>query len=320
ILQFSISVFLIMGTLTVFQQLRFIQGKDLGYGKDQVLVIRGVSALEGKDQAFKEAANRLGQVHSATLSNYLPTPSSRSSGPLMLEEDPSQEKTLNLQKWIVDPDYLATLELKLVSGRNFDQARLATDSTGVILNEKAVAVLGKTPQSVLGTRFVDNFDEGSVSTVIGVVRDFHYESLRDQVGALGLMMGREQANVLALKLQGGEVSRTLTELGEIWRSMAPGHPFEHYFMDESFNNSYQAEQRLGKLFMLFTILSIFIACLGLLGLAAFNAQKRVKEIGIRKVMGAKGEQIVYRLSMDFLKLVGISILVALPLGRFAIDR
>jgi putative ABC transport system permease protein len=134
------------------------------------------------------------------------------------------------------------------------------------------------------------------------------------------MMGNQQPEYLALKLQGGEVSRTLSELEELWKSMAPGQPFEHYFMDDSFNNSYQAEQRLGKLFLLFTFLSIFIACLGLLGLAAFNAQKRVKEIGIRKVLGAGVGQIAYRLSVDFLKLVGISILIALPLGWFAMNR
>lgn len=320
ILQFSISVFLIMGTLTVFQQLRFIQGKDLGYEKNQILVIRGVNALEGKSQAFKEATTRLGTVQSATLSSFLPTPSARSSGPLMLEEDQSQEKTLNLQKWIVDPDYLPTMELKLVSGRNFDPSRSATDSSAVILNEKAVAILGKTPEGVLGTRFVDNFDQGAPKTVIGVVQDFHYESLRNEVGALGLMLGSAPSDYLVVKLQGGEASRTLSDLGELWGSMAPGQPFEHYFMDDSFNNSYQAEQRLGKLFILFTVLSIFIACLGLLGLAAFNAQKRVKEIGIRKVLGAKVGQIVYRLCVDFLKLVGISIVVALPLGWFAMDR
>src|SRR5690606_29286952 len=320
ILQFSISVFLIMGTLTVHQQLEYIQGKDLGYEKQQILIVRGVDALEGRATAFKEAVSQLGQVRSTTLSSYLPTPSSRSSGPLSLEEDQSQEKTLTLQKWSVDKDYLSTLGLELVSGRNFDLDRFSTDSTGVILNEKAVAIMGMTPETVLGTRFVDNFDNNAVSMVIGVVKDFHYESLRDEVGALGLMMTRNRPSNLALKLEGGNISRTLSEIGGIWNGMAPAQPFEHYFMDDAFNDSYQAEQRLGKLFVLFTLLSIFIACLGLLGLAAFNAQKRLKEIGIRKVLGAKVGQIVYRLSMDFLKLVGLSILIALPLGWFAMER
>jgi len=320
ILQFSISVFLIMGTLTVFQQLRFIQGKDLGYGKNQVLIIGGVNGLEGKRQAFKDAVVRLSQVNTATLSSYLPTPSSRSSGTYMLAEDRSQEKSINMQQWTVDEDYLSTIGLSLVSGRAFDLDRFATDSSAVILNEKAVVVLGKTPESVIGTQFVNDFQNGSLSTVIGVVKDFHYETLRDEVGSLALFYGGESASNLAIKLNGGDVSQTVSQIENIWRNMAPTQPFDHYFMDDSFNSSYDAEQRLGRIFMIFTVLSIIIACLGLLGLATFNAQKRVKEIGVRKVLGAGVGQIVYRLSVDFLKLVGLAVVIALPLGWYAMNR
>ncbi|MEQ5791105.1 ABC transporter permease [Muricauda sp. NFXS6] len=321
IFQFSISVFLIMGTLTVFQQLRYIQGKDLGYGKNQVLVIGGVNSLEGKKQAFKDAVLRISQVSKATLSSYLPTPSARSNGTYLLAEDRSQEKSINMQQWAVDEDYLSTIDLTLISGRAFDLDRFATDSSAVILNEKAVAILGKTPESVIGTRFVGHLDqEESYSTVIGVVKNFHYETLRDEVGALALFHGAEYASNLAIKLNGGDVSRTVSEIENIWREMAPTQPFDSYFMDDSFNTSYEAEQRLGRIFMIFTILSIIIACLGLLGLATFNAQKRVKEIGVRKVLGAGVGQIVYRLSVDFLKLVGLAVLIALPLGWYAMDR
>ena len=321
IFQFSISVFLIMGTLTVFQQLRFIQGKDLGYGKNQVLVIGGVNSLEGKKQAFKDAVLRISQVNNATLSSYLPTPSARSSGTYLLAEDRSQEKSINMQQWTVDEDYLSTIDLTMVSGRAFDMDRFATDSSAVILNEKAVAILGKTPESVIGTRFVGHLDqEESYSTVIGVVKNFHYETLRDEVGALALFHGGEYAGNLAIKLNGGDVAQTVAEIENIWRNMAPTQPFDHYFMDDSFNTSYEAEQRLGQIFMIFTLLSIIIACLGLLGLATFNAQKRVKEIGVRKVLGAGVGQIVYRLSVDFLKLVGLAVIIALPLGWYAMDR
>src|SRR5690606_27938423 len=125
-------------------------------------------------------------------------------------------------------------------------------------------------------------------------KDFHFESLRDEVSSLGLFYGTDFASNLAIKLNGGDVSRTLSEIEGIWNDLAPAQPFEHYFMDDSFNTSYDAEQRLGQIFMIFTVLSIIIACLGLLGLAAFNAQKRVKEIGVRKVLGAGVGQIVYR--------------------------
>lgn len=320
IFQFSISVFLIMGTLTVFQQLRFIQGKDLGYGKNQVLIIGGVNALEGKKQAFKEAVLRISQVDNATLSSYLPTPSSRSSGTYLLAEDRSQENSINMQQWAVDEDYLSTIDLSLISGRSFDLDRFATDSSAVILNEKAVAILGKTPENVIGTQFVDDLESGTLSTVIGVIKNFHYETLRDEVGALALFYGGEFSSNLAIKLNGGDVSQIVAEVENIWRDMAPTQPFDSYFMDDSFNTSYEAEQRLGQIFMIFTLLSIIIACLGLLGLATFNAQKRVKEIGVRKVLGAGVGQIVYRLSVDFLKLVGIAVIIALPLGWYAMDR
>jgi len=320
IFQFSISVFLIMGTLTVFQQLRYIQGKDLGYGKNQVLIIGGVNSLEGKKRAFKDAVLRISQVNNATLSSYLPTPSARSSGTYLLAEDRSQEKSINMQQWAVDEDYISTVGLSLIAGRTFDLTRFATDSSAIILNEKAVAILGKTPENVIGTQFVDDLEAGTLSTVIGVVKNFHFETLRNEVGALALFHGAEYASNLAIKLNGGDVSRTISEIENIWREMAPAQPFDSYFMDDSFNTSYEAEQRLGRIFMIFTILSIIIACLGLLGLATFNAQKRVKEIGVRKVLGAGVGQIVYRLSVDFLKLVGLAVLIALPLGWYAMDR
>ncbi len=320
VLQFSISVFLIMGTLTVFQQLNYIQGKDLGYGKDEVLVIRGVNALEGNRNTFKNEVLQLSQVNTASLSSFLPTPSSRSDSSFMQADDRSQEKVVNMQQWRVDSNYMATMGLSLVAGRNFDIERFPSDSTSIIINEKTVAIMGKTPENAIGAQFVDNFNTNSLLTVIGVVKDFHFESLRDEVEALGLFFGGEDASNLSIKLNGGDMSSTIASIEAIWNKLAPTQPFEHYFMDDSFNNSYEAEQRLGQIFMIFTILSILIACLGLLGLAAFNAQKRVKEIGVRKVMGAGVGQIVYRLSMDFLKLVGISVLIALPIGWFAMDR
>ncbi|GLU43307.1 ABC transporter permease [Allomuricauda sp. NBRC 101325] len=320
ILQFSISVILIMGTLVVSQQLRYIQGKDLGYAKDQVLVIRGVNALEGNRQAFKNEVEQLSQTTTATLSSFLPTPSSRSDSSFMRKEDRSQEKAINMQQWRVDEDYISTMGLSLVSGRNFDPAQYASDSTGIILNERAVAILGKTPETVLGQEFYNDLEGETFVKVIGVIKDFHFESLRDQVESLALFYGGEFASNLSVKLNEGDVTRTIADIENIWMDIAPTQPFEYYFMDDSFNTSYEAEQRLGQIFMIFTILSIFIACLGLFGLAAFNAQKRVKEIGVRKVLGAGVGQIVFRLSMDFLKLVGLSVIIALPLGWYAMDR
>jgi len=221
VLQFSISVFLIMGTLTVFQQLSYIQGKDLGYAKDQVLVIQGVNSLDGNKKAFKNEVGQLSQVNTATLSSYLPTPSSRSDSSFMRKEDRSQEKAINMQQWRVDENYISTIGLSLVSGRNFDVTRYASDSTAIILNEKAVAILGETPETVLGQQFLDNFDEESLITVIGVVKDFNFESLRDEVEALALFYGTDRASNLIIKLAKGDVTRTIGDIENIWMNIAP---------------------------------------------------------------------------------------------------
>jgi putative ABC transport system permease protein len=163
-------------------------------------------------------------------------------------------------------------------------------------------------------------EELRFSTIIGVVKNFHYESLRENIGALGLFLDRQPSGMLAVRLNAGDFSTAIAKIEGVWNKFAPGQPFSYRFMDDSFNTTYDAEQRLGKIFMVFTVLSILIACLGLFGLAAFNAQKRTKEIGIRKVLGASVQQITYRLTTDFLKMVGISILISLPIGWFAMDK
>jgi putative ABC transport system permease protein len=169
-------------------------------------------------------------------------------------------------------------------------------------------------------KLVRNFqnDNEEILTVIGVVKNFHYESLKDNIGALSFSLG-DGAVKMAIKLKAGDFSNTIASIEKSWNEVAPGQPFDYYFMDDSFNETYQAEERLGSIFIVFTILSILIACLGLFGLAAFNAEKRTKEIGIRKVLGASVTQITYGLSIDFLKLVGIAIFIALPLGWYAMN-
>ncbi len=320
VFQFAISVFLIVSTLVVFQQLKFIQGKDLGFNKDQILLINDTYAAGNQVQAFKEEITGLGQVAYASLSDYLPIPSSRSNSSLFREGAMEQENAIQMQVWEVDHDYLKTLNMELVVGRDFNP-QYATDSTGVIINEAMLPVMGVTAEEALGIRITGDLDleEKVFYTVIGVVEDFHYESLRESIGALGLFLGKS-TGTMAVKLKTGNYSSTLASIENIWNKIAPGQPFSYRFMDESFDATYKAEQNLGKIFMVFTILSIFIACLGLFGLAAFNAEKRTKEIGVRKVLGASVGQISYRLTLDFLKLVGVAIIISLPIGWFAMDK
>jgi len=320
VFQFAISVFLIVSTLVVFQQLNFIQNKDLGFAKEQVVLIEDVYAAGSQAQTFKEEIQKLGQVQSATLSGFMPTPSSRSNSSYFKEGAREQENAIQIQTWDVDEDYLATLNMELVAGRNFNK-EFATDSTTAIINEATLNVLGVQPNEALGMRISDDIELETPQyyTIIGVVKDFHYESLREDIGALGLF-NRESSGMMAVKLNAGDFSKAIADIEGVWSKLAPGQPFSYSFMDESFNSTYESEQRLGKIFMIFTILSILIACLGLFGLAAFNAQKRTKEIGVRKVLGASVGQITYKLTVDFLKLVGVAILISIPLGWYVMNK
>ena len=320
VFQFAISVLLIISTLVVFQQLKYIQSKDLGFAKDQVLLIDDVYAAGNQVQSFKEEVRQLGQVASATLTGYLPTPSFRNDNSFFKEGSTEQENALQMQNWIVDHEYLSTLNIQLIAGRNFDK-RFPTDSIATILNESAVAKLGVTPEEVLGTRVSGDLgvEIPVFYTVIGVVKNFHYASLREDIGALGFFLGNSTGS-MAIRLKAGDFSNVIASIENIWNQVAPGQLFSYRFMVDSFNTTYEAEQQLGRIFVTFTILSILIACLGLFGLAAFNAQKRTKEIGIRKVLGASIGQITYRLTTDFLKMVGLAVIISLPIGWYLMNK
>tara|TARA_R110000796_G_scaffold96719_1_gene202754 strand:+ start:136298 stop:138976 length:2679 start_codon:yes stop_codon:yes gene_type:complete len=323
VVQFAISLFLMLGTFVVFQQLNFIQNKDLGYQKDQVLIIDDVDATGKQIEAFKNQVKTIAQVENASLSSYLPTPSPRSATTLFPDKSLGSENALIIGSWDIDYDYLSTLGLELVAGRDFNR-EFATDSSAMILNESTAVLLGLSPEEVIGMRFTNDFhreDKENMRyfTVIGVVKNFHFETLRNSIDALSLTLGGKPKKML-VKLNAGDFSKGISELETVWEKFAPGQPFSYYFMDDSFNNTYDTEQRLGKIFVIFTSLSIFIACLGLFGLAAFNAEKRAKEISIRKVLGASIGQITYKLSIDFLKLVGLATIVSLPLAGYFMNR
>ncbi len=319
IFQFAISVFLIMSTLVVFQQLDFIQNKDIGYAKDQVLIIEDIYAAGNHVESFKKEVMQLGQVENASVSGYLPTPSYRNGSTFFKDGSSDQEDAISMQKWKVDHEYLSTLNLELIAGRDFNRD-FSGDSTAMLLNESAIKILGLKPEEAIGTRIQDlDQEDEKLFTVIGVIKNFHFESLRSDINALSLSLGKSNG-YMAVKLNSGNFSNTIADIEKIWDKIAPGQPFNYRFMEDSFNTTYKAEQRLSRVFIVFTILSLLIACLGLFGLATFNAEKRTKEIGVRKVMGANVFQITYRLTVDFLKLVGIAIIFSLPLGWYAMTK
>lgn len=325
VFQFAVSVSLIIATVLVFNQLRFIQTKKLGYEKDQVLILDDAYVLGPKAAILKQEMLRLPAVESATISSYLPVPSSRNDQTFSTSRAMDPNHSVGMQHWRVDADYLKTLGMTLVQGRNFDPAR-TSDSSTLILNETAAKLFGfadPVGQKVYlagklsgGAPKPEDFEE---LTIIGVVKDFHWASLRDRIGPLCLHFDAS-SGLMAFRLKGSDAPEVIAALNKQWQTLAPAQPFSHRFLDEAFTRIYRAERRVGKVAALFAILSVFVSCLGLFGLASFMVEQRRKEIGIRKVLGASVFGITGLLARDFLKLVVLGILLATPLAWYAMSR
>ena len=294
----------------------------MGFEKDRIVIIDDINAVGDKAHIFKEEVKRIGAVVHVSLSSFLPAPSSRNGTTLFADGALEGENAVIIGSWSIDYDYISTLGLDIIAGRDFDK-QLVTDSTAIILNESALELFGIEAEAAIGMRLTDDIHrqdkENMVyKTVIGVVKNFHFESLRNGIDGLSLQLGGN-ANRMMVKLNSDDLGKSMERIEAMWNIVAPNQPFRYIFMDDSFNETYKEEQRLGRIFIAFTLLSILIACLGLFGLAAFNAEKRSKEIGIRKVLGASVRQISFKLSIDFLKLVGVSIIIALPLAWYAMN-
>jgi putative ABC transport system permease protein len=229
------------------------------------------------------------------------------------------KNALSMQIWRIDYDYMRTLGMQMKQGRNFSK-EFGADSTAMILNEAAAKVLGY--DDPIGKKIYtignDNNNRPSYD-IIGVVKDFNYESLRQNIGPLCFILGRSRG-LLSLKIDAANTDQILEQAKNRWKAMAPSMPFSYDFLDESFDAMYRSEMRIGKIAMTFSLLAIFIACLGLFGLATFMAEQRTREIGIRKVLGASVQGVARLLSKDFLKLVLIAILLAVPVAWWAMNR
>ncbi|MBW7838794.1 MAG: ABC transporter permease [Chitinophagaceae bacterium] len=321
VFQFFTSIVLIIGTIIIYKQLHFIQTTSLGFNKNQVLIVDGAWALNKNDEAFKNEVLKLPGVESATMSGYIPVNSSRSDNTYSRDATMNQKNALSMQTWKVDYDYIGTMGMQIIKGRNFSKD-FGTDSSAVILNEAAVRVLGF--DNPVGNKIYQNFPGGAgsvmkVYNIIGVVKDFHFESLRHNIYPLGLILEHNNT-IMSFRINTADVKPLIAQIKNKWTALAPGMPFSYRFMDEAFNNIYRSEQQVGKISITFAILAIFIACLGLFGLVTYMAEQRTKEIGIRKVLGASVGQVTGMLSRDFLKLVLIASLIAFPVAWWVMHR
>ncbi|MDX1943020.1 MAG: ABC transporter permease [Saprospiraceae bacterium] len=322
VFQFITSVLLIIGTIVIYRQLNYIQTKQLGFNKEQVLIINDAYALGDQLTAFKEEALRETGVVSGTISSFLPVPSSRNDSPIFPSPVPDQAKAVATQQWQVDHDYIKTMGMEISQGRDFSRDFLS-DSTAVIINEAAALLLNfdnPVGQNIYNLQNINGREnEMDKYEVIGVVKNFHFESLRSNIAPVIFFLAPSKGNI-SFRLDGDDITGTVNRIQSKWRSMAAGQPFSYEFMDEAFDEVYRVEQRIGNIFISFATLAIFIACLGLFGLSAFMAEQRTKEIGIRKVLGASIGGIVTMLSKDFLRLVLIATVIAFPIAWWVMNK
>jgi len=320
VFQFMISIFLLVGTAVVYRQLKYIQSRDLGFNRNQVMILNNTYVLGSQARAFEQEVKGMTGVVGATMTGALPNGGYGNNDAIFLSPDLDVKKSISTQVWPVDNEYIPVLGMKVIAGRNFSKDFL-TDSMAVVINEAAVGLMhGENP---IGARLyeIDDPKTNKVKEfhVIGVVRNFNFNSLREVVTPMMLYSGVDEGR-LSLRIQGADAHRLAGQIETLWRKMAPSQPFSYTFMDEEFNNVYLREQRQGGISLSFSLLAIFIACLGLFGLTAYAAEQRTREIGIRKVLGATVGGIIGLLSRDFLLLVVIAMVIAFPLAWWAMNH
>ncbi len=312
VFQFSISIILIIATTVIYQQMQYVQNKNLGLNRDNVLVLSNTGQLGINANPLKKAIEDQSGVVAASYSNSVPALNTDGASPFRIEG--SDEDHL-VVRYFTDYDHLHTLDFTLVEGRFFSRD-FPSDSSAIVVNEALLKELGwneATGKDLYG------FNRGGrvPYKIVGVVKDFHFETLRNNVRPTALFLNTDATNYLSIRFSGNPREAVAT-LESLWKEYAGNEPFEYTFLDQSFDTLFKTEQRLGSLFTSFTVLAIFIASLGLIGLAAFTAEKRTKELGIRKVLGASEFSLVNLLSMEFTKLVFIALILAVfPAWYFA---
>lgn len=325
VLQFTISVTLIIGTAVIYRQLDYVQGKNLGFDGEQVVLfdLPNTIAESLKDPLKQAALSDAGVIH-ATVASAIPGRFRMRFGApteALAPQSESDQEMISLAPASVDYEFIPTLGLKVIAGRAFSRDFPADETRSYILNETAVNTLGWTPEEAIGKTFSGASGEGEI---IGVVEDFHITSLHEAIEPVVLSIGASSTMrrpyVFAAKLAPDRIREAVAHIEEQFGRLAPGEPFEYTFLDDTFDAMYRSEQQLSRIFAAFAGLAILIACLGLFGLAAYTSEQRRKEIGIRKVMGASSANILALLSKDFIRLVLIAFAVAAPLAYFAMSR
>jgi len=317
-LQFAVAIIILIGTSFVSLQLYYMQQKDPGFGKENVLVISRSDALGDKIDAFKQELKQHANIISVSNSTHIPSKNYWNNAHWLEGQDMSN--TLLLMTSYISYDFDQTMNLELVRGR-FHSREIPTDSFGIVINEAAVKILGiKDP---LNTRFVEpgeHPDELRYYPIIGIVKDYHYESMHEDIHpmAMHFMPGNWEGYIL-VRMGGGDIQKTLDFVQKAWDDFSTEYPFEYTWLDDEFNKLFEPERRTGQILIIFSILCIFLSCLGLLGLISYSTSQRTKEIGIRKATGAPVSSIIWMLSMETIRLLGVAALLSVP-SYFLVKR
>ena len=309
LVQFTLSTGFIITTLIVYKQLNFMREQDLGFNKDQMMVIN----TEGDPGriAFQQSLKGIPEVLSTSLASNVPATNDYTIN-CEIENAKGDLQAANMDSYFVDWDYISQYQIKIVAGRAFSR-EFGTDTTqAMLINEAAAKMLGyRSPIEAVGRRF-KQFDR--VGKIVGVMKDFHFHSLQHEIQPLAMRIEPDACFLVSVKIATRNLSGTISAIRDKWNSIIPRRPLLYYFLDEYFDKQYRSEERFGRLFLYFTILAIFISCMGLFGLASYSTLQRTREIAVRKVMGASVQSIIRLLSQDFLTLIMISFLIAAPVA------
>ena len=311
VFQFVISTILIIGMITIYKQMSYIQNRSLGFDKENLVVIPAISQQTSQNyKTFRTELLQNSQIVSVTASSDLPGDPVYGNSSVFNRQ--VSDEPINLINMSSDYDYVDTLKMKILAGRGFSR-EFGTDAYGsILLNEAAVKRIGWTPVEAIGKE-LDRGNQDRVYRVIGVVQDFNYKSLRSEVEPAVIWLNPDQISMISVRILPSETRDTLAFIQQKWESTFPGERFEYSFLDSRFNQLYERERKMLNIFVVFTSLSILVACLGLFGLATFTVEVKTKEIGVRKVLGASASSVVWLLSKEFVKWIILAFIVACPL-------
>jgi len=317
VFQFAISVLLIIGTIIIINQINFMKNRNLGFDKEHIVFVQILDdSIQSSSETVKDELVKIPGVVLASAISHVPGHGARHNG--YVPEGFALEESKMMGRISADSDFLTTFGIELISGRNFSPEFSTDLKDSILINETAAKNIGW--ENPLGKRITELDEKGVPRTVIGVVRDFHTDTLHNPLEPICIDQNSEEYEYFAVRLSQGNISETMALLENKWKELDSTGTFNYAFLDDSLDGQYRAEERLGKIFTYFSLFAIFIASLGLFGLASFTAEQKTKEIGIRKVLGAPVSGIVLLLSKEFTKWVVVANLIAWPIAYFLLQN